>query len=216
MPELLSVYLRTRPGLDRPDGFLAILAGGFDARPWFPGIRPLRERHCVALNAVATPRSRGEVRLSSADPAGPPRIRFNFFAEHDDLVVLRETVKTTREILASPGVAELIAAELLPGPGVRTDAELEAFLRAAVSPGNHACGTCAIGSGEAAVVDAELRVRGVTGLRVADASVFPAIPGANINATVIAVAEKASDLIIGAPGESGTRHDSDATPGRSK
>ncbi|XVQ09377.1 GMC family oxidoreductase [Spirillospora sp. CA-255316] len=75
MPELLSVYLRTRPELDRPDGFLAILAGGFDARPWFPGIKPLRDRHCLALNAVATPRSRGDVRLGSADPTAPPRSR---------------------------------------------------------------------------------------------------------------------------------------------
>lgn len=203
MPELLSVYLRTRPEQDRPDGFLAILAGGFDARPWFPGIKPLPDRHCVALNAVATPRSRGEVRLSSADPTAAPRIRFNFFAEHDDLVVLRETVKTTREILAGPGVAELVSAELVPGPGVRTDAEYEAFLRAAVSPGNHSCGTCAIGDGDAAVVDPELRVRGVTGLRVVDASVFPTVPGANINATVIAVAEKASDLICDRQAETG-------------
>jgi choline dehydrogenase len=214
MPELLSVYLRSRPELDRPDGFLAILAGGFEGRPWFPVLRPLRDRHCLALNAVATPRSRGDVRLSSADPAAPPRIRFNFFADHADLVVLRETVKTTRDILASPGVAELIAAELLPGPGVRTDAELEAFLRTAAYPGNHACGTCAIGTGDLAVVDPQLRVRGVTGLRVVDASVFPSIPGANINATVIAVAEKASDLISGALRKPGESHESDAAPGR--
>ncbi|MFM9555202.1 choline dehydrogenase [Streptomyces sp. cf124] len=203
MPEFLSAYIRTRPDLDRPDGFLGILGGGFDARPWFPGIRPLKDRHCVALNAVATPRSRGEVRLGSADPAAPPRITFNLLTEPEDVAALRETVRTTLAILRSPEVSPMIRAELAPGTDVRTDADLERYLRETGYSANHACGTCAIGTSETAVVDPELRVRGIDGLRVVDASVLPTVPGANINATVIAVAEKASDLIRGIPAASG-------------
>ncbi|WP_055553519.1 GMC family oxidoreductase [Streptomyces sp. NBRC 110028] len=203
MPEFLSAYVRTRADLDRPDGFLGILAGGFDARPWFPGIRPLKDRHCVALNAVATPRSRGEVRLASADPTAPPRITFNLLTAPEDVAALRETVRTTLAILRSPDVAPMIRAELAPGPDVRTDQDFERYLRETGYSANHSCGTCAIGTSEDAVVDPDLRVRGIGGLRVADASVLPSVPGANINATVIAVAEKASDLIRGVPAPSG-------------
>ncbi|WP_432181551.1 GMC family oxidoreductase [Streptomyces sp. NBC_00063] len=199
MPEFLSAYVRTRPELDRPDGFLGILAGGFDARPWFPGIRPLRERHCVALNAVATPRSRGTVRLRSADPAASPRITFNFLTAPQDVATLRETVRMTLALLRSPEVAPMVSAIRLPGPDVQDDADFEAHLRHTGYPGNHASGTCAMGTSEHAVVDPELKVRGVEGLRVVDASVLPSVPGANVNATVIAVAEKASDLILGIP-----------------
>lgn len=199
MPEFLSAYVRTRPDLDRPDGFLGIIGGGFGARPWFPGVRPLKDRHCLALNAVATPRSRGEVRLRSADPTTPPRITFNLLTEPEDVAALRETMRTTLAVLRSPEVAPVIAAELAPGPDVRTDEDFERYLRQHGMPGNHACGTCAIGTSENAVVDPDLRVRGIDGLRVVDASVLPSVPGANINATVIAVAEKASDLIRGVP-----------------
>jgi choline dehydrogenase len=199
MPEFLSAYVRTRADLDRPDGFLGILAGGFGARPWFPGVRPLKDRHCVALNAVATPRSRGEVRLRSADPTAAPRIRFNLLTEPEDVAALRETMRTTLAILRSPEVAPMIGAELAPGPALRTDQDFERYLRENGYSANHACGTCAIGTSENAVVDPDLRVRGITGLRVVDASVLPSVPGANINATVIAVAEKASDLIRGVP-----------------
>ncbi|MFF0222904.1 GMC family oxidoreductase [Streptomyces sp. NPDC004629] len=199
MPEFLSVYTRSREGLDRPDGFLGIIAGGFDARPWFPGLSPLTSRHCLALNAVCNPVSRGRVELASADPMAAPRITFNLLTEHADLVALRETIRTTREILAAPEMAPMISAELAPGPDVRSDREYEEFLRAHAGPANHSCGTCALGTGEDAVVDLDLRVRGVTGLRVVDASVFPSVPGANINATIIAIAEKASDLVLGVP-----------------
>ncbi|MGW2048325.1 GMC family oxidoreductase [Streptomyces sp. NPDC001858] len=213
MPEFLSAYVRTRPELDRPDGFLGILGGGFDARPWFPGVRPLKNRHCVALNAVGTPRSRGEVRLRSADPADAPRIRFNLLTEPEDVVALRETVRTTLAILRSAEVAPMIKAELAPGPDVRTDDDFERYLRQSGFSANHACGTCAIGVSEDAVVDPELRVRGIDGLRVVDASVLPNVPGANINATVVAVAEKASDLIRGIPAAGS---DANATPLRER
>lgn len=199
MPEFLSAYIRTRPGLDRPDAFLGILAGGFDARPWLPGIKPLRARNCVALNAVATPRSRGEVRLRSTDPTDSPRITFNLLTEPEDVAALRETVRTTLAILRSPEVAPMINKVLSPGPDVRSDEDFERYVRETGYSANHACGTCAIGTSEDAVVDPDLRVRGVEGLRVVDASVLPSVPGANINATVIAVAEKASDLIRGIP-----------------
>jgi choline dehydrogenase len=198
MPELLSVYTRTRPELDRPDGFLAIVAGGFDARPWFPGLKPLGARHCMALNAVGTPLSRGHVRLRSADPAAAPRIQLNLLQHPDDVAALRETLRTTRRLLASPEVRDMIDVETAPGADVQTDAQFEAFLREHAHPANHGGGTCSIGSGRDAVVDPSLRVHGTTGLRVVDASVMPSVIGANVNATVIAIAEKAAVLISGA------------------
>lgn len=112
-------------------------------------------------------------------------------------------MRTTLAILRSPEVAPMIGAELAPGPALRTDQDFERYLRENGYSANHACGTCAIGTSENAVVDPDLRVRGITGLRVVDASVLPSVPGANINATVIAVAEKASDLIRGVPAGSG-------------
>ncbi len=198
MPELLSVYTRSRPELDRPDGFLGVLAGAFDARPWFPGIKPLGERHCLALNAVGTPLSRGHVRLRSADPGVAPRIQLNLLQRQEDLTALRETLRMTRRLLAAPEVRGMIDRETVPGGAVQTDTQFEAFLREHAYPANHAGGTCSIGTGRDAVVDPSLRVHGTTGLRVVDASVMPSAIGANINATVIAIAEKAAVLIAGA------------------
>ncbi|MPQ97423.1 choline dehydrogenase [Modestobacter sp. I12A-02628] len=197
MPELLSVYTRSRPDLDRPDGFLGIVAGGFDARPWFPGVKPLPGRHCIALNAVGTPVSRGHVRLRSADPDAAPRIQLNLLQHPDDVAALRETLRMTRRLLTAPEVRGMIAGETVPGPDVRTDEEFEAFLRGHAHQAHHAGGTCAIGTGRDAVVDPSLVVHGTTGLRVADASVMPSSIGANVNATVIAIAERAAALVRG-------------------
>ena len=144
-------------------------------------------------------RSRGELRLASANPAEAPLIDFRFLSERRDLIELREAVKMTREILNQAPLGKLGSAEAAPGPCVRSDAEIERHLRGALNTEFHPSCTCRMGADEASVVDPELRVRGIAGLRVVDASVLPNIVGANLNATVIMIAEKAADMIQGQP-----------------
>ena len=142
------------------------------------------------------PKSRGHVRLRSADPAAKPQILGNHLTEDDDMASLLAGVKKSREIAACGPLAEVVGEELFPGPGVQSDAELEDHIRARVELVYHPVGTCRMGSDDEAVLDPELRVRGVDGLRVVDASVFPTIPGGNTQAPTIMVAEKAADLIL--------------------
>jgi choline dehydrogenase-like flavoprotein len=146
---------------------------------------------------LITPRSRGWVRLRSTDPSDKPRILTNSLSEPEDVAALVAGVKLAREIAACQPLAAARGIELFPGGGVLDDAELEADARRRVDLLYHPVGTCRIGTDDLAVVDPELRVRGVEGLRVVDASVMPVIPGGNTNAPTIMVAERAADLIRG-------------------
>jgi choline dehydrogenase len=112
---------------------------------------------------------------------------------------MTRAVRLCRRILRTPAFAKYRAQEYLPGSGVETDAEMESFIRANAVTVHHPVGTCQMGAGADAVLDAELRVRGLEALRVADASVFPSIPGGNINAPTIMVAERAADFMLGRP-----------------
>jgi choline dehydrogenase len=147
--------------------------------------------------AVAAPDSRGWVRLAAAGPQAAPVINPGFLREQRDTARLEAGLAMIRQAAASPALAPVRAAEIAPGPGIRASAAVRAWIRGTVTSYWHPAGTCRIGAGTdpGAVVDAELRVRGVTGLRVADASVIPLIPNAPLNATVLAIAEKAADLI---------------------
>jgi len=146
---------------------------------------------------VCRPESRGIVALRDKRPATPPLIRANYLtAEHDRLALLAG-LKLGRRIAAMPPLAGLIEAELRPGPEATSDDALLAYARATASTVFHPCGTCRMGGDAASVLDPVLRVRGVEGLRVADASVMPTIPSTNIHAATIMVAERASDLILG-------------------
>lgn len=147
------------------------------------------------------PESRGTVRLASADPADAPLIDPNYLATDRDRQEIREGLKLGRDVLAQPAFAAFHEREDLPGPSVISDADLDAFIRRDASSAYHPCGTARMGPpGEArAVVDLDLRVNGMDGLRIVDASVIPAIPSANINACVFMIAEKAADLILGRP-----------------
>lgn len=142
------------------------------------------------LAAASTPDSRGTVRLVSADPADAPLIDPGFLRDGQDTERLAARLALIRSVAAFPD-----AAEVWPGAEVRTDAGLRDYIRHTVSSYYHPAGTCRMGSGLDAVVDAELRVHGIGGLRIADASVLPVIPNAPLNTTVLAVAEKAADLI---------------------
>jgi choline dehydrogenase-like flavoprotein len=143
------------------------------------------------------PRSRGSVTLRSADTRQPPVIDPNFFAEQDDLDRTVESVMMGQEIMSQPAISRYIAAEFMPGPGTRRRVDYEAYVRRESRSGYHPAGTCRMGTDELAVVDPELRVRGIEGLRVADASIMPQLVSGNTNAPTIMIAEKASDILRG-------------------
>ncbi|KNG93579.1 choline dehydrogenase [Pseudaestuariivita atlantica] len=139
------------------------------------------------------PESRGEVRLASADPRARPALRFNYLDQAEDLRQLVEGVRALRALVSQPAFHGLAGAEIAPGAGATTDADIAAWVRRALETDFHPCGTCAMGD----VVDDEMRVRGVAGLRVVDASVMPRIVGGNLNAPVQMIAARAADMIRG-------------------
>jgi choline dehydrogenase len=139
----------------------------------------------------------GWVKLRSADPADPPRILAGFLATAHDRHLLRRSIEIGREVAAQPAYRPFGVKEMEPGPSVRSVAEVDRFLDASVEGDFHLCGTCKMGSDKMAVVDSELRVHGIEGLRVVDASVMPSIVSANTNASTIMIAEKAADMIRG-------------------
>lgn len=143
------------------------------------------------------PRSAGEVRLRSADPQAAPVIRGRFFSDPSDLDALVSGVIFARELVAASAFDALRAEELAPGPGARTRGDIAAFLRATADTIYHPAGTCRMGPGDDAVVDASLRVRGLEGLRVADASVMPRLINTATHAACVMIGEKAADLIRG-------------------
>ncbi len=188
-------FIRSRAGVRWPDiqyHFLP-LAASYD----------MSERvRCHGYQAHAGPmrsKSRGEVRLASADPLGPPRVQFNYMSHADDWAEMRACVRLTREVFAQPAFDPWRGRELAPGEEAQSDGEIDAFVRETVQSAYHPCGTCRMGADDMAVVDPELRVRGMDGLRVVDSSVMPAITTGNLNAPTIMIAEKAADMIRGRP-----------------
>ena len=141
------------------------------------------------------PKSRGSLRLASSDPMAAPLIDPNFLAERDDVERLVRGFKIMRNILSQPALAGYRGRELPASGSARTDAQIEQFIRGHADTIYHPVGTCRMGAGAMDVVDTQLRVHGVHGLRVVDASIMPSIVGGNTNAPVIAIAEKAADLI---------------------
>jgi len=134
------------------------------------------------------------VHPAGPDPRQPPRIDFNFLADPRDIDVLARGFTLARSLLAAPSFAPLASVEVSPGPAVQARADVEAHIRRTLVTVHHPCGTCRIGD----VVDPQLRVLGLQGLRVVDASVIPTVIAGNSNIPVNAVAERAADLILGA------------------
>lgn len=185
-------FISTRPGTDRPDIQLFFCAGVANTQnaAGFTG-------HGFLLHATELrPNSIGSLSLKSADPHEKPSIIFNFFRDKSTMDSLREGLKVIRRIVSQPAFAPHLDREVSPGPDVQSDGAIEAFIRQTVGTLFHPVGTCSMGQGEMAVVDpAYLRVHGIEGLRVVDASVMPAIVSANTVAATYCVAEKAADLI---------------------
>ena len=184
------LMLRTRPELQRPDIQLVFLPVRLDAKLWHPFGR--KQTHVLSVMVMQLhPESRGTVTLRSADPLDKPRIDLNLLSTPTDFADVRGGIEAVRRIFAQAPLSDMVEAEITPGK----DADLDDFIRHNLKITQHPTGTCRMGDDPGAVVDSQLRVRGVAGLRVVDASVMPSVPGANINAAVIMVAERASDLI---------------------
>jgi choline dehydrogenase len=185
--------VRSGPETDVPD--LQIL---FVATPYYdvmtlPGPR---EGYTIAVSLM-NPRSRGTVRLATADPTAAPLLDPAYLTDERDLHVMATGVRMAREIGDAPALDRWRAVEALPGLDVSGTDRVREYIRRSLLPYFHGVGTCRIGSDDTAVVDSDLRVHGIEGLRVADASVMPSIVSANTNATVCAIAERAAVLLTG-------------------
>ena len=184
-------FLKTAPGLDRPD-VQFVFQPAARPKPTFP----LPVGHGFAISPVGLyPKSRGCVTLQGTDPHSPPLIDPKLLSVEEDIFPLIRAIKLARRILATPFFARYRANEVAPGTGVQSDDEIAGFIRSSSYTVHHQVGTCRMGSGVEAVVDPQLRLRGLSGLRVVDASVIPSIVGGNTNAVVVMIAEKAADLI---------------------
>ena len=190
-----GAFTRSGPDVADPDlQFHFLPAAGVEA-----GIAAVRPGYGATLNSYLTrPLSRGTVRIGSADPTVQPVIDPNFLAEDHDVEISAEGVRQSREIMAQPSMARHVRAEHLAGQStLRTKDDYVRFVKAYGRTSYHPVGTCAMGTGDAAVVDPELRVHGLDGLRVVDASVMPTLVSSNTQAPTVMIAEKAVDLIRG-------------------
>jgi choline dehydrogenase len=188
-----TAFIRSWSGADRPDIQIA-----FQPARRNPNTFPLPLGHGFAFSVVNLyPRSRGEVRLASSDPWMKPRVNPNILTDPGDSAPLLRGLHLARQLCDTPAFAPYMATEVRPGRSARSDAELMPYLRQATITAHHPVGSCRMGIDAMAVVDPCLKVRGIDGLRVVDAAVFPGIVGGNTNAPVVMVAEKAADLITG-------------------
>jgi len=188
-----GAFLKTREGLDRPDIQLHVV----NAMMRDHGNYDYKKDGFTVHSCQLRPESRGTVMINSNDAFAHPDIDPNYLATEGDRITMRESVKMMRDIVQQDALSPLRGAEALPGADVQTDAEIDAFIRMYAETIYHPVGTVAMGIQDADPVDGELKVRGVEGLRVVDASVMPTLIGGNTNAPTIMIAEKASDMIRG-------------------
>lgn len=185
-------FVKSKPDIKYPDLHLSLFG---NLTPEYPE-GGIPGRHGIALTAYVTrPHSTGQVTLSSSDPLERPRIDPRYFSNPDDLRCLVKGVRWNLKIIYGAPFDDIRGTELSPGLNIRDDDGLENFVRRTASTTWHPAGTCKMGSDNMSVVDAKLRVRGIDGLRVVDASIMPSIVSGNINAPIIMIAEKAADLI---------------------
>jgi choline dehydrogenase len=189
--------MRSDPGQNQPDLKLQLQPfSGKDryARRPQDGLDP-HSGFTIGVMALR-PQSRGYVHLKSGDPEVHPRIDPNYLAEERDLKTLLAGVLAVRRLVGMPSLRELVVRETRPGPEVRTEQQIVDYIRQTTATTWHVVGTCKMGSDDMAVVDSELRVRGIDGLRVIDSSVFPTVPSSNTNAPTIALGEKGADIVL--------------------
>ena len=196
-----GAFIRTSPELEMPDVQFHFSAGNLMSlirQPFSPPTTDHTRPDAFMCHAcVLRPESRGAITLRSADPAAAAVIQPNYLSTERDRTTLREAFKAMRHVMTRPALARLSTGEIWPGPGEASNGEIDAFVRSAASTVYHPAGSCRMGADERAVVDKSLKVRGIEGLRVVDASIMPTLIGGNTNAPTVMIAEKASDMILG-------------------
>ena len=192
----IRMYFRTRPGLETPDATVSVLPFLYER---VGHERRIAKRRGITMNInVLRSESTGSVHIKSADPAEPPAIRFNFLSARADREGLLAAIRKGRELMATSPLREVTGEEIAPGAHLTTDDELLDWVRHNAETTYHPVGTCKMGSDAMAVVDSELRVHGMRGLRVADASIMPTLTSGNTNAPCIMIGEKCAEMVLAA------------------
>jgi choline dehydrogenase len=187
-----GAFLRTQPELATPDVQMHIVPYAIKD----PKRRKLQDFPGMAIGCYQLrPESLGSIHVRSADPREQPAIRFNFLSDPIDRQAMTAAVKMARRIVAQPAMEPYRDSEFLPGAAVASDDEITDWIRRNSETAYHPMGTCRMGPGPNAVVDERLRVHGLEGLRIADASIMPTMPSGNTNAACIMIGEKAADLL---------------------
>ncbi len=189
----IRAYIRTRAGLDAPDAAISWIP--FLAAPNF---KLSDESGVTAIMNILRSESTGSIHVASNAPRTPPAVRFNFMSARLDQEVTMEAMRTTRRIMTAPSMSNIAKDEITPGINIQADDELLDWIRNNAETTYHPVGTCKMGSDPFAVVDDQLRVHGMEGLRVADASIMPTLTSGNTNAPSIMIGEKASRMVLAA------------------
>ena len=192
----IRMYFRTRAGLEAPDATISVL-------PFLYAMvnqeRRIAKRRGITMNInVLRSESTGSIHIKSADPAEAPAIRFNFLSAQHDRDGLLAAIRKGRELMATSPLKEMTGQEIAPGAQIQSDADLLEWVRNTAETTYHPVGTCKMGQDAMAVVDPELRVHGIEGLRVADASIMPTLTSGNTNAPCIMIGEKCAEMVLGA------------------
>jgi choline dehydrogenase len=190
----LRMYFRTREGLETPDATISVM-------PFLTErvnrVRRVAKECGITMNVnVLRSESIGSIHIKSADPAEPPAIRFNFLSAEMDRTGILHAMRKGRELMAASPIAEIVGEEIAPGAAYQTDEQLLEWVRNNAETTYHPIGTCKMGSDTMAVVDDQLRVHGIKGLRVADASIMPTLTSGNTNAPSIMIGEKCAAMIL--------------------
>ena len=192
----IRMYFRTRPGLETPDATVSILPFLYER---VGHERRIARRRGITMNInVLRSESTGSIHVKSADPAEPPAIRFNFLSARADREGLLAAIRKGRELMATSPLKEITGEEIAPGAALQSDDELLDWVRNNAETTYHPVGTCKMGADAMAVVDNELRVHGIQGLRVADASIMPTLTSGNTNAPCIMIGEKCAEMVLAA------------------
>jgi choline dehydrogenase len=187
----VRAYVRTRAGLDAPDAAISWIPFLSD-----PNFRLARQSGVTAIMNILRSESTGSIHVTSKSPHTPPAVRFNFMTAQLDRDVTLEAMRITRRIMTAPTMQGIATDEIAPGVNIQSDDELLDWIRKNAETTYHPVGTCKMGSDPMAVVDDQLRVHGMQGLRVADASIMPTLTSGNTNAPSIMIGEKASRMML--------------------